>query len=203
MKKNLWLLVLVLSSASLMADIGFSNLGGTPEANGGVNNYGTPFTVGPSAMDLTNITITVFNYSGTADTIGLLLYSDNAGNPGTLLDSLGSQSTAAAAASPFANVDVSYSLTPIPLDANTTYWLVDSGGDNENCPAIPGGGGTGLPGWSIGTTMADVGGTWYSIGDSYEMSLEVTSVPEPSEWALFGLSLAGFAWRWLQHQNRV
>lgn len=202
MKNNLWILFFVLSSASLMADIGISNLGGTPNANGGVNNYGTPFTVGSSAADLTNVTIAIFNYTGTADTIGLSLYSDNAGNPGTLLETLGSQSTAAAAADPEATVDLSYSLTTVPLASDTTYWLVDSGGDNENCPAVPVGGGTGLPGWSIGTTEADVSGTWYSIGDSYELSLEVSPVPEPSVWALLSLSVAGFAWKGFRRQNQ-
>lgn len=203
MKRNFWVLVFVLSSVSLRAEIGISNLGDTADAEGGVNNYGTPFTVGPSSGDLTNITIVIFNYTGTADTIGLSLYSDAAGDPGTLLESLGSESTTDAAANRYATIDLSFSLsTPVALDPNTTYWLLGSGGNNENWYATESGA-TGLSGWSIGATKINISGTWYSIGESYQMSLEVSPVPEPSAWALFSLGVAGFTWRGFRRQNRV
>ena len=110
----------------------------------------------------------------------------------------------------------SYTTTPIPLAANTTYWLqVDTFGSGttnteigwaatNNIGTIDAGG---LPGWTyydgsgLGYTLyfTNNGGTgWSSSGFSGvnfpQYSVQFQAVPEPSSYAvLVGLSVLGFA----------
>jgi hypothetical protein len=125
--------------------------------------HASSFTTGGSASQLTSITVSVFtNLTGTSE---LRLRTNASGAPGTLIESLGSQTLP----SNQGNVLLTFSSPGSPtLSANTTYWVTlgetgsgDLGWDGttstaESSPAS----------WTIGDQMkrsSDGGATWVDV----------------------------------------
>lgn len=146
-------------------------------ANGFSTGAGTGWTI--SSVDM-KITV-----DGTPNQqISLGLWTDNAGNPGSVIGS-------------FTNVSPTttgiYSFTPastLSLASNTAYWLV------AEYPTInvvywaytDDASETGLPGWTIGNLTKSFNGSWQINGPTPSLfTVNVQAVPEPTTWALMGL----------------
>lgn len=199
-----------LASPSLPAAVLVSNLDAppspfsAPSVSAGAY-YAMSFTTGPGpGWDLASITLRMTSQGAAPGDLDVSLNADSGlGRPGNFLRVL---DTAVAPGLP-ADYDFLPS-SPITLSANTTYWIRASGDG-------PGGvGGAygwlqvndasqgGLAGWSIAdhpTASLDQGASWFTIGVTPPLTLEVngTAVPEPLEAAgMAGLGLLGFAvWR--------
>jgi hypothetical protein len=164
--KLLWaaaLLVAVRSEAATHVSNLAESLGFELTADGTHFAGASSFTTGGGATQLTSITVSVFtNTTGTSE---LRLRADNAGVPGTLIESLGSQTLP----SNHGNVRRVFDSAGQPtLAANTTYWVTlgeTGSGDfswdgtfslSESSPAS----------WTIGNqakSRANGGSTWDEV----------------------------------------
>jgi hypothetical protein len=155
-----------------------------------------------STYQLSSVTLSMDVASGTPAGFALMLYSDNAGRPGTPLETLSGSNNPATAA------DYTYTSSGTTLNANTTYWVAASAttGDmftfydwkgTTSASEATTGGAT----WLIGDTLAysENGGSTWTIGNGvFALQLSVsttaaTAVPEPSTYAaLLGLGALGF-----------
>ena len=187
-----WVGLLALTfAASAQATVVVSNLSqstfGTD--SGVLVAAGQQFTTGSTTENLQSVTLRLL---GSADSLNVSLYSDNAGNPGTSLLSLGSLTPSG---SGYAN----YSLTApsaFSLVASTAYWVVATY--------------NGTPSWAYTYSTSYTGtgslgnvansttgvGSWTTYSGAFEpYQLEVdsgaASVPEPSTLALIGLGVVG------------
>ncbi len=92
----------------------------------------------------------------------------------------------------------------IPLAANSAYWVVlkaTSGGLGWSYTYDPNGTGVGFSGGSSDTL--DAGVTWNSSqSPSYQMQVNVDAIPEPGQWAMMGMTLAGVG-GWVVRQRRA
>lgn len=78
------------------------------------------FTTGPDLYALTSVTLSLYNWSVSNQTVNVWLYSDNGGNPGSALTAFPSIVT-----TPGQDAAILFSLsTPFPLAPSTTYWVV-------------------------------------------------------------------------------
>jgi hypothetical protein len=127
------------------------------------------FTTGSSGATLDSVTFKLYALSATGFTVGL--YADNAGVPGTQLETLSGPSTLS---SP---INYTYTSAGYTLAANATYWLVLSTT-------------SGSPVWQLSADTSETGATGWLIGDS---SLYYVSTPSP-HWQSYGplsLSVSG------------
>lgn len=163
-----------------------------------VNNalkVATSFTTGAAQTKLFGVQLAL---DGGIGNLGVSIYSNSGGAPGTLLTTLshGSGMPATEFRDPL----------PIQMSGNTTYWVVLelSGGGVVRPKIASSGGETGLAGWSIGDAVRSNPGLGWeaTVRTPFQMTVmtkvdDLTPVPEPEEWAaIMGLSLAGFAiWR--------
>jgi len=153
------------------------------------------FITGSSETVLDDITLSIFTGSGTG--FSLALYSDSAGQPGALLETL--------SGSPAPTATGNYSYTSsgaLTLSASTAYWWVAS---------VPSGGAaidfrlnstsstaeTSSAGWTIGDTSLQQqnGGAWIQSGQPFQFSASATAaIPEPGACAaLVGAAALVFA----------
>ncbi|MEI7731893.1 MAG: choice-of-anchor R domain-containing protein [Verrucomicrobiota bacterium] len=180
------------------------NLGEPNDTNYSVNDTGTAasFTVGGSSAVLGGITAKLNNgeipgFMGDGVVhYHAFVYNDVASNPGSSLYDLGSFTYT----TPYGTAsDVTFNaLTSPTLAANTTYWVVltvDSGDYGQWQASLASKNQTGDPGWTIGDSARFVGNTF--AYDSVPLfAVNAAAVPEPSTWALAGLSLLGMiSWR--------
>ena len=167
---------------------------------------GKSFTTGSGSYNLNSATL-LFQELAASPNLFLRLYSDNSGQPGTVITNF---TNPASITTTLANNTFTLT-TPQALAANTTYWLV------SGISSLTGGVGvypwgvansnnqTGLPGWTIDDGFVasfDQSASWniFPTGRFYQFSLEgtenapPTSVPEPgSVVALLGLGGLGLA----------
>ena len=158
---------------------------------------GSSFTTGSGAYSLEAATLWFRRSTVPSNTnLFLRLYSNNSGNPGTLITSFNNPTLPLP--TPAANTTFSLT-TPQALTASTTYWLISgisSGTDGQydwgytNSTLQ-----TGLPGWSIGdnvVTSTNQGGNWNSAISPVMFSLTGTeAVPEPLTILGTGVVLGG------------
>ena len=166
---------------------------------------GKSFTTGSGSYNLNSATL-LFQELAASPNLFLRLYSDNSGQPGTVITNF---TNPASITTTLANNTFTLT-TPQALAANTTYWLVSGisslssfgyfwGVANSNNQ-------TGLPGWTIDDGFVasfDQSASWniFPTAGPYQFSLEgtensppPTSVPEPgSVVALLGLGGLGLA----------
>ncbi len=167
---------------------------------------GKSFTTGSGSYNLNSATLLFQQLSGASPDLFVRLYSDNSGQPGTVITNF---TNPASITTTLANNTFTLA-TPQALAANTTYWLVSGissltglgyfwGVANSNNK-------TGLPGWTIDDGFVasfDQSASWNIVptGVPLQFSLEgtensppPTSVPEPgSVVALLGLGGLGLA----------
>ncbi|GCA78368.1 choice-of-anchor R domain-containing protein [Microcystis aeruginosa] len=166
---------------------------------------GKSFTTGSGSYNLNSATLLFQQISSASPNLFLRLYSDNSGQPGTVITNF---TNPASITTTLANNTFTLT-TPQALAANTTYWLVSGissltglgylwGVANSNNQ-------TGLPGWTIDdgfVASSDQSASWTILptGGPLQFSLEgtenapPTSVPEPgSVVALLGLGGLGLA----------
>ncbi len=140
-----------------------------------------------SATELTSVTTVLFpTRSGV---IELLVYTDNAGDPGTVIASVGT--TAHGDSRIFEEFTFTAS-TPIALEAATNYWLVGR-------PTVAAGG---AAAFTVADSLAqegaatfiasyrqsfDAGGTWADFGSSVPLRFHI--VPEPTSGSLCAAAL--------------
>jgi len=183
-------------SASSAAVI-VANTGGTNNAGGQGSTLllGAGFLSPTVATTITSVVLPldVNNANPDSGAVGLSLYSNNGGVPGTLLSALGSSAVPSAA--PLAN----YLFTPgapVNLAASTQYWLVLScacPSTNNNWLATSAIVVAGLVGADVTPSAffsADGGTAWGNVTDRtfvFTVNGDVTTagnVPEPSTFAL-------------------
>lgn len=150
------------------------------------------FTTGSSATVLSNITLSLGNGSGSG--FALKLYSDNAGAPGTLLETLTGSSSPTTAGN--------YAFTSgasTALSATTTYWWVaTTTSGNFNIKDTTSTAETSSTGWTIadsGFDQQNNSGSLVNDQDVFLFSVSTTSaVPEPGTYAaVAGFIALGFA----------
>jgi hypothetical protein len=192
---TLVLLTLAVAPARAQSTILFSNLpGNNTSSTVRTSNFAAMgITMGDTAFTLDAVTLALQIKS---DAFYLNLYSDNGGNPGSLLTAL--SPTMSFEPTPIGTY-TNYTFTPdssFTLLAGETYWFVASGGGTSTTTA---------PAWEItrttptiasGITFAGLrstsngGATWSSPNAQVTLQIEgtIAPVPEPSTIAL---SVAG------------
>lgn len=155
------------------------------------------FTMGSTSYSLSSLDIGLRFGSPVPTTSEMLirLFTDSAGNPGSLIGSFNTASPTPAFVASNNNVyRLNYSGT-LTLAANTTYWVVVettptsplfdwyyASGGPTNTPTVQNGSGVSYAG-----TRAVVAGTtpWTNIGGSFSgLRYSINVVPEPSTYAL-------------------
>lgn len=146
------------------------------------------FTTDDSYYTLGSVTSRFDNSGGATADIGLQLYSDSGGVPGSFVEDLGvitvSQTNPA--------IDLTFASVSSVLSPNTTYWSVFSSTGLNNVLQV-GTSSTGevSPGsWLIGQqtlVSRDGGGSWNGFIPAFALSVNATNIPEPSGFALLSL----------------
>ncbi|MCF7688951.1 MAG: PEP-CTERM sorting domain-containing protein [Cephaloticoccus sp.] len=197
LKLPLFCLALIFSPIALSAQtILVSNLGEASNS-GPISSispsewFANSFTTGSEQVTLSSVTLAL--HSGTTATgFSLQLYSDNAGNPGSSLETL------AGTSSPTGGGNFTYTSSGTSLLNGTTYWLVTSSTVGNVRPyGTASHSETGEPGWLIGDTFYytnNSGATWTAgaIGaffDPLRFSVATAAVPEPSTYAVIAGAL--------------
>ena len=167
------------------------SLGFEMTANGTNFAAASSFTTGASAHQLTSITVSVFtNTTGTAQ---LRLRANNAGVPGTLIESLGSQTLP----SNQGNVLLTFNSPGTPtLAANTTYWVTlgETGSGDFQWDGTFSTAETSPSAWTIGNqskSSANGGASWSDVfgatQESARFAIDATAVvvlPQPDDVAV-------------------
>jgi hypothetical protein len=195
---NVLLLAGALAPLALQADVIFSNLIGTPPTSSLeiAGNFPDP----PAGAEAAEAFTPTANFSMTDAEVlyggsgvpyfSLFLYSDESGEPGSMIEELGSDLGG--------DVDVGLvtanSFTPIDLTAGTEYWLVMAPSSPYAEASWDGGGSSlvpeassialGTPAWTIGSGNAE-----FQI-DGTLMTPEPSTLPLVSV-AVLGLLIAG------------
>jgi hypothetical protein len=168
---------------------------------GSNSQFAYGFTTGPTIWDrkLDGVVFGLIDQDGA--TITANLFTDNAGNPGTLVTLIG---TGTATSS---GTKVQFGpASPITLDLNTTYWITLSTPGAftwaEADPAVVPTSQNGSGWLHFGSLRKSGTNPWVVITSDKAVSL--SAVPEPSTYALAGIGLAaaGFARR-LRKARRV
>lgn len=156
------------------------------------------FTTDNNTYTLDSLQTQVNNGAGGTADIGLTLHADNGGQPGSVIEDLGSTTVSLASTT----IDLSYASAGTALSANTTYWCVVSrtgdntfslAGNNSTDETSPGS-------WSIGSPVLNTqdGTTWSDFIPTFALAVEATAdpiviaVPEPS--CLAWLSVGCLTW---------
>jgi hypothetical protein len=186
------LLASIRSDAATQVSNLAESLGFEMTANGTNFAAASSFTTGASAYQLTSITVSVFtNTSGTSE---LRLHADNAGVPGTLIESLGSQTLP----SNQGNVLLTFNSPGTPtLAANTTYWVTlgETGSGDFQWDGTFSTAETSPSSWTIGNqakSKASGSSTWGEVfgggtQESGRFAIDATAVvvlPQPDDVAV-------------------
>lgn len=153
------------------------------------------FTTGAgSGRILDSATVDLLKFTAASENITGKIYSDNAGAPGSFL---ATSSILNLSSSGRNNSSLDFSSAGLTLDPATTYWLYLSSDLEDANWAHKTSTTTGLPGWTIGSSMrTDVGsGTWGTVADGPGLFAINVVVPEPSAIAtgvLTALAAAGY-----------
>jgi len=192
---NVLLLAGALAPLTLQADVIFSNLIGTPptsslEISGNIPDPPAGAEAAEAFTPTANFSMTdaeVLYDGGNLPLFSLFLYSNNSGEPGSMIEELGSE-LGGVLVSTYSLVTAN-SFTPIDLTAGTEYWLVMA-------PATPfvetgwaGGGSSVVP----EASSIALGTTAWTIGSANaEFQIDGTLItPEPSTLPLASVAVLG------------
>lgn len=155
---------------------------------------------------LTDVSLRLFNSSGTTGAFELQVWDSTGtgGRPGAQVGSAFYSGLAENLGTTLPGLLAVTGLN-VPLVANRTYYIVargvsltevDLGGDlfpgYLSWSSTPSSGGTGFP--AAKWTSADSGASWVGPFTGYNYGMRIVAVPEPSTWALAGLSSGVLAW---------
>lgn len=174
------------------AVVGVSNLGETSAAVYGITSLGFGFTTGSGAGWTLDSAVVKLEGIGSTDLVQFTLRADAGGNPGALIESLGSTQV------PNGTTDITLTpVGPVTLASSTTYWLLgENTNPNNSWVYTTSDNETGLAGWSISdVTRSFDGTTWSSRAGTVMAEIGVTPVPEPASLLAIGGALAAFARR--------
>jgi hypothetical protein len=196
-------LVVVLALPSAHASVVVSNLGEQYQV--GITSDGAHFAAAGSfttsaagTYKLNSVSLPIQVNSPSGDTTELRLRANNAGAPGTLLESLGSLFAPQGQTSLTYNSSIHSLLSP-----NTTYWLTlgeTGSGGGQNWDGTFSNNETSPIGWTIGDEALDSangGVTWGPVNtpppnETPKFAVDASLVPEPST-ALLAIAAVGTA----------
>lgn len=184
--------IALLGVQSAFAVVGVSNLGEASAAAYGFTTLGFGFTTGSGAGWTLDSAVVKLEGIGSTDLVQFSLRADAGGNPGAIIESLGSTQV------PNGTTDITLTpVGPITLAASTTYWLLgENTNPNNSWVYTTSDNETGLAGWSISdVTRSFDGTTWSSRAGTVLAEINVTPVPEPASLLVIGGALAAFARR--------
>jgi hypothetical protein len=199
-------LLVVTASPAAHAITLLTNLGQTIGTSSGLvdgRRVAIDFTTGVDASSITSATLYIRNLDSISHTFPLQIWTDNAGLPGTLVDSFDSTFTVGANNSsflPYIATDAGISLSP-----NTTYWLMLQKGENDSGDMFSNSPdfqivstGQAVDTGSVFSTISGTGrmtsdnsGSWFQGStNNYRFSLTgITTTPEPSRLMLAAAGL--------------
>lgn len=188
----------------LVACFGNLVIGGRAAATTAVTSFGAPqgeghtfgneliatsFTTGSVPAHLTSVSVNLANEQRMSQTYSAAIWSDSAGLPGAILETLPPQDVLGSLYQ-----DVTFASTGLDLEPNTTYWFaVSSNGGSDAKTALPHTE-TSAYGWSIGVNNALAANppeTWIyeRTFPPLRMQVDVVFIPEPASCVAGGLPL--------------
>lgn len=170
--------------------ISFDNLNGTPVDADSIATYGPiagSFSTAGFESALTQVSLKL---SGTPDSGSVIvrLLSDSSTSPGSVLNTIGTLDDSLLS-STLSNYTLALA-TPFDLAANTRYWIeLTSNGSSANWAWSGDISGPGV----AGEYLSNINGVFANSSEApYQMQVQVlSSVPEPSGYAILGFGLLG------------
>jgi hypothetical protein len=159
------------------------------------------FTTDGQAYNFRSVVLLMSGIQNVGSSAQVDIYSDSGANkPGAAVGTLISPGSYTPGLTP-----TTFTSPGVPLAASSSYWVVlkaPTGGLGWSYTTDPSGTGAGFAlDWS---QSLDAGSTWSTTSfPPYQMQVNADAVPEPSQWAIMVLGLAGYAARRRQAKAKV
>lgn len=201
-----------IAHAAPITDVVFGNLGSSG-TTGALSNTSTGITASSKVAQVfttgsgTNLklsSITLGSFSSVGATLGLNVFNDAAGAPGSLFAA--STNTQTLGTNTNGSL-VTWSFNNVQMSASTSYWIVPSTNLSWNYrnsfsanPTAQNGSGFSYLG---AFDSSNSGSTWSAVEGGAAYAVSVQAVPEPTAWtlAIIGVAGTGLA-RWRRRASR-